>query len=71
MISHELELNFGNITLLFSIAPFSSVQMENNMVMFLYFHLDLWLIINSCSVGHSLVDLEPLLSYRYRIVVSS
>jgi hypothetical protein len=50
---------------LFSVAPLSSVQLENNGVMLPKFYLDSLLITNPCFVGHSLMDLGPILSYRY------
>jgi hypothetical protein len=51
--SHESKRDFGAITLLFSVAPLSSVQLENNGVMLPKIHLDSLLITNSCFVGHS------------------
>jgi hypothetical protein len=46
---HEFELDFGAITLLFSIAPLSGVQLENIGVMLLKFYSDSLLVTNSCS----------------------
>jgi hypothetical protein len=63
--SHECERDFGVITLLFSVAPLSGVQLENIGVMLLEFHLDSLLIINPCFAGHSWVGLGPILSYRH------
>jgi hypothetical protein len=63
--SHECERDFGVITLLFSVAPLSGVQLENNGVMLSEFHLDSLLITNSCFVGNSWVGLGPILSYRH------
>jgi hypothetical protein len=65
VMSHEFERDFGVITLLFFIAPLSSVQLENNGVMLLKFCLDSLLIINPCFVSHSWVGLGPTLSYRH------
>lgn len=50
------------INLLFSITPFSSMQMENNRVKLLKFYLDSWLVINLCSIGHSWVGLGRIIS---------
>jgi hypothetical protein len=63
--SHESERDFVVITLLFSVAPLSGVQLENNRVMLLKFRSDLWVITNPCFVGHSWVGLGPILSYRH------
>jgi hypothetical protein len=38
--SHESKRDFGAITLLFSVAPLSGVQLENSEVMLLKFHSD-------------------------------
>jgi hypothetical protein len=65
MTSHESERDFSVITLLFSIALLSSMQLENNGVMLLKFHSDPLLITNPCFVGHSWVGLGPIISYRY------
>jgi hypothetical protein len=69
-MSHEFERDFGAITLLFSVAPLSGMQLENNRVMLLKFYSDSLLIINSCFVGHSWVGLGHILSYMCRIVIS-
>jgi hypothetical protein len=65
VVSHESERDFGVIILLFSVAPLSGVQLENNGVMLPKFHSDSWVIINPCFVGHSYVGLGPILSYRH------
>jgi hypothetical protein len=65
VMSHESEQDFGVITMLFSVAPLSGVQLENNRVMLPKFHLDLLLITNPCFVSHSWVHLGHILSYRY------
>jgi hypothetical protein len=57
--SHECEQNFDVITLLFSVAPLSSVQLENNGVMLPKVHSDSLLVTNPCFVGHSWVGLGP------------
>jgi hypothetical protein len=62
VMSHESERDFDVITLLFSVAPLSGVQLENNGVMLLKFRSDSWIITNSCFVGHSWVGLG---SYRH------
>jgi hypothetical protein len=46
VMSHESERDFGAITLLFSVAPLSSVQLENRRVMLPKFRLDSLLITN-------------------------
>jgi len=58
------ERDFGDITLLFSIAHFMGMQMENNRVMLLKFRSDSLLVINRCSIGHSWVGLGTIFSYR-------
>jgi hypothetical protein len=63
--SHESERDFSVITLLFSVAPLSGVQLENSGVMLPKFHSDSLLITNPCFVGHSLVGLGHILSYRH------
>jgi hypothetical protein len=63
--SYESEQDFGVITLLFSIAPLSDVQLENNGVMQPKFHSDSLLITNPYFVGSSWVGLGSILSYRY------
>jgi hypothetical protein len=65
VMNHELEQDFDSITLLFSVAPLSSVQLENNGVMLLKFHSDSCVVTNPCYVGHSWVDLGLILSHRY------
>jgi hypothetical protein len=65
VMSHESERDFSVITLLFSIAPLSGMQLENSRVMLPKFRSDLWVIINPCFVGHSWVGLGPFLSYRH------
>lgn len=59
-----VQMRFCDITLLFSIAPILSVQMENRGVMLPKYHSELWLVINPCSIGHSRGDLGPIISYR-------
>jgi hypothetical protein len=51
VMSHESERDFGVITLLFSVAPLSGVQLENSRVMLPKFHSDSWIITNPCFVG--------------------
>jgi hypothetical protein len=51
--SHESERDFGIITLLFSVAPLSGMQLENNGVMLPKFCSDSWVITNLCFVDHS------------------
>jgi hypothetical protein len=63
--SHESERDFGVITLLFSVAPLSGVQLKNNGVMLPKFRSDSWVITNPCFVGHSWVGLGLILSYRH------
>jgi hypothetical protein len=63
--------NFGSITLMFSIAPFSDVQMENIRVMLSKFCLNLCLVINTDSIDHSYVGLVHILSYKCRGMISS
>jgi hypothetical protein len=53
VMSHKSERDFDTITLLFSVAPLSGVQLENNGDMPPKFHLDSLLITNLCFVGHS------------------
>jgi hypothetical protein len=65
VMSHESERDFDIITLLFSVAQLSGVQLENNRVMLPKFHSDSWVITNLCFVGHSWVGLVPILSYRH------
>jgi hypothetical protein len=65
VMSHESKRDFGAITLLFSIAPLSDMQLENNGVMLLKFHSDSLLVINPCFVGYSWVGLGPVFSYRH------
>jgi hypothetical protein len=55
--SHESERDFSVITLLFSVAPLSSMQLENNEIMVPKFHLNLLLITNPYFIGHSWVCL--------------
>jgi hypothetical protein len=70
MTRHVVVRNFGSITPLFSIAPFSGTQIENNGVMLLKFRSISCLIINTSSIGHSWVSLGPNLSYRCRGMIS-
>jgi hypothetical protein len=63
--SHECERDFGVITLLFSVAPLSGVQLESSGVMLPEFCLDSLLITNPCFVSHSWVGLGYILSYRH------
>jgi hypothetical protein len=65
VMSHEFERDFGVITLLFSVAPLSGVQLENSGVMLPKFRLDSWVLTDPCFVGHSWVGLGPILSYRH------
>jgi hypothetical protein len=65
VMSHESEQDFGAITMLFSVAPLSGVQLENSRFMLPKFHLDSLLITNPCFVRHSWVGLGPILSYRH------
>jgi hypothetical protein len=51
--SQECERDFGVITLLFSVALLSDVQLENIGVMLPEFHSDSLLITNPCFAGHS------------------
>jgi hypothetical protein len=51
--------------MLFSVAPFSDVQLENGEIMLLKFHYDSWVVINSCFVSHSKVGLGDIIYYRY------
>jgi hypothetical protein len=46
VMSHESEQDFGVITLLFSVAPLSGVQLEYNEIMLPKFHSDSLLITN-------------------------
>jgi hypothetical protein len=46
VVSHESERDFGVIILLFSVAPLSGVQLENNGVMLPKFCLDSLLVTN-------------------------
>jgi hypothetical protein len=46
VMSHESERDFGVITLLFSVAPLSGVQLENDGVMLSKFHSVSLLITN-------------------------
>jgi hypothetical protein len=65
MMSHESERDFSALTLLFSVAPLSDVQLENRGVMLPKFHLNSLLVTNPCFVGHFWVGLGPILSYRH------
>jgi hypothetical protein len=65
VMSHECERDFSVITLLFSVAPLSDVQLENNGVILLKFYSDSLLITNPCFIGHSWVGLGHILSYRH------
>jgi hypothetical protein len=65
IMRHEFKRDFGAITLLFSVAPLSGVQLENSGVMVSKFHSDLLLVINSYFVGHSWMSLGLILSYRH------
>jgi hypothetical protein len=50
-MSHEFEQDFSTITLLFSVAPLSGVQLENNGVMVPKICSDSLSITNPCFVG--------------------
>jgi hypothetical protein len=65
VMSHESERDFSVITLLFSVAPLSDVQLENNGVILSKFRSDSFVITNPFFVGHSWVGLGPILSYRH------
>jgi hypothetical protein len=65
VMTHPSGRDFSVITMLFCIAPLSSVQLENNGVMLMKFCFDSWVVTNSDLVGHSWVGLGPILSYRY------
>jgi hypothetical protein len=65
VMSHESERDIGAITLLFSVAPLSGVQLENNGVILPKFRSDSLLITNPCFVGLSWVGLGHILSYRH------
>jgi hypothetical protein len=65
MMSHECERDFGVITLLFSVAPLSGMQLESSRVMLPEFRSDSLLVTNPCFVGHSWVGLGPIISYRH------
>jgi hypothetical protein len=65
VMNHEFEQDFGIITLLFSVAPLSGMQLENSGVMLPKFCSDSWVITNLYFVGHSWVSLGPILSYRH------
>jgi hypothetical protein len=64
VMSHESERDFGVITLLFSVASLSGMQLEDIGVMLPTFCSDSWVITNPCFIGHSWVGLGPILSYR-------
>jgi hypothetical protein len=59
MMRHESKRDFSTITMLFSVAPLSGVQLENNMIILSEFHSDSLLITNPYFVGHSWVGLGP------------
>jgi hypothetical protein len=63
--SHESKRDFDVITLLFSVAPMSDMQLENSVVMLPKFRSDSLLITNSYFIGHSWVGLRHILSYRH------
>jgi hypothetical protein len=63
--SQESERDFGVITLLFSVAPFLDVQLENSGVMLSKFRSDSLLVTNPCFVGHFWVGLGLIFSYRH------
>jgi hypothetical protein len=65
VMSHECERDFSVITLLFSVAPLSGVQLKNSGVMLLEFRSDSLLVTNPCFIGHSWVGLGPIISYRH------
>jgi hypothetical protein len=65
VMNHECERDFGGLTLLFSVAPLSGVQLENSGVMLSEFHSDSLLVTNSCFISHSWVGLGPMLSHRH------
>jgi hypothetical protein len=64
-MSHECERDFGGITLLFSVAPLSGVQLKNIGVMLPEFRSNSLLATNPCFVDHSWMGLGPILSYRH------
>jgi hypothetical protein len=57
VMTHESEQDFGDITLLFSVAPLSGMQLENSGLMLLKFCFDLCVVTNPCFVSHSWVGL--------------
>jgi hypothetical protein len=63
--SHECERDFGVITLLFSVASLSGMQLENNGVILSEFYSDSLLITNPCFVSPSWVGLGHILSYKH------
>jgi hypothetical protein len=63
--SHECERDFGVITVLFSVAPLSGVQLKNCGVMLPELRSDSLLVTNPCFIGHSWVGLGHILSYRH------
>jgi hypothetical protein len=63
MRRHELEQNFVSIILLFSVASFLGVQMENSGVMLPKFPSNSCLVINTGLVGHFWMGLGLILSY--------
>jgi hypothetical protein len=65
VMSHKSERDFGVITLLFSVAPLSDVQLENSGVMLSEFRSDSLLITNPYFAGHSWVGLGHIISYRH------
>jgi hypothetical protein len=65
VMTHESERDFGIITLLFSVALLSGVQLENSGVIPPKIHSDSLLITNPCFVGHFWVGLGPIVSYRH------
>jgi hypothetical protein len=65
--THESERDFGGITMLFSIAPLSAVQLENSGVMSLKFCSNSCVITNPYFVGHSWMRLELILSLKIYI----
>jgi hypothetical protein len=65
VMTHESERDFNGITLLFSVALLSDVQLDNSGIMLSKFYSDSCVITNSCFVVHSWMDLGLILSYRY------
>jgi hypothetical protein len=64
-MSHESERDFDVITLLFSVASLSGMQLENSRIMLPKFCSDSLLVTNPYFVGHSWMGLGHILSYRH------